>query len=289
MLTGDAARRDARLRRALIPCGGKGTRMLGLTGGAPKEMIPVAGVPAVEWVARECAASGVDELLVVIAPGKEAIVRHLEPLAGTEGMPRLVEFVVQPEARGLADAIRMGRDFAADAALGVALPDNLFVGDAPGLAQVAASWARTGENVVAVVEIFAHEAERRGSTSVFPGRVEGDEFRIERIPDKGERGARFDTGGEPSAFTGVGRYVFEPDAFQVIDEVERTLPAGAELDDVPVMQRLLSRGRLVGRRMHGRFLDLGLPEGYHEANSALAGEGTRRGAGRRDDATRGDG
>ena len=244
--------------------------MLALTGGAPKEMIRVGGVPAVEWVARECAASGVDELLVVIAPGKEAIVEHLEPLAGRDGLPRRIAFVVQPEARGLADAIRMGRDFADGEALGVALPDNLFVGDAPGLAQVIESWARTGQNVVAVVEIMAGDAERRGPTSVFPGRVEGDEFHIATIPSKGERGARFDTGGAPSAFTGVGRYVFEPDALTIVDEVEATLPHGAELDDVPVMQLLLARHRLVGRRILGRFLDLGLPDGYHEADRWLA-------------------
>src|ERR671929_109115 len=99
--------------RVLIPCGGKGTRMLALTGGAPKELLPVAGVPALKWVAEECAASGARELLVVIAPGKERIAEYLEPLAGTTGMPDRIEFAVQAEARGLADASRPGRDFAA--------------------------------------------------------------------------------------------------------------------------------------------------------------------------------
>jgi UTP--glucose-1-phosphate uridylyltransferase len=246
--------------------------MLSLTRGAPKELIPVAGVPAVEWVARECAESGVSDLLVVIAPGKETIVDHLWSLAGTSGMPARMDFAVQHEARGLADAIRLGRDFAADGPLAVALPDNLFVGDDPGVAQVAESYARTRRNVVAVVEIFAEEAERRGATSVFPGQMTegGDEFHIARIPDKGARGATFDTGGAPSAFTGVGRYVFTPELFGVVDEVERTLPAGAELDDVPVMQRLLATGRLVGRRIRGRFFDVGLPQGYQEANELLS-------------------
>jgi UTP--glucose-1-phosphate uridylyltransferase len=257
------------ISRVLIPCGGKGTRMLALTGGAPKELLPVAGVPALKWVAEECAASGARELLVVIAPGKESITEYLGPLAGTTGMPDRIEFVVQQEARGLADAIRLGGDFAAGMPLGVALPDNLFVGDAPGMWQVAETYARTGKNVVAVAEIFADEAERRGPTSVLPGRLEGDEFHIERIPDKGARGARFDTKGAVSSFTGVGRYVFAPEVFDTIDEVEHALAAGAELDDVPVMQRLLARNRLVGRRINGRFLDLGLPEGYREADREL--------------------
>jgi UTP--glucose-1-phosphate uridylyltransferase len=244
--------------------------MLGLTGGAPKELMLVAGTPAVEWVARECAASGIEELLVVIAPGKELITEHLSPFAGRPGMPERIEFAVQPVARGLADAIRTGREFAGAEPLAVALPDNLFVGDAPGVAQVAETFVATGRSTVAVVEIFAEEAARRGPTSVLPGKLVGDEYRISRIPDKGERTARFDTGGRPSAFSNVGRYVFTAELFDVIESVERALPPGAELDDVPVLQRMLADGRLVGRRMKGRFLDLGLPEGFAEADRVLS-------------------
>ncbi|HJR40927.1 MAG TPA: sugar phosphate nucleotidyltransferase [Gemmatimonadaceae bacterium] len=258
------------VRRALIPCGGKGTRMLALSGGGPKELLRVGGVSALSRVARECAASGITELLVVIAPGKEAIVEHLAPRAGERDMPKRIAFVEQPEPRGLADAIRLGRAFAAGAALGVALPDNLFIGDRPALAQVIDRFVETGRNVVAVVEISADEAERRGPTSVLEGRLVGDAFEITRIPDKRERGDRFDTGGAASAFTGVGRYVLDADAFDAIDQVEQDLPQGAELDDVPVMQQLLLEGRLTGRRVRGRFLDLGIPDGFREADQLLA-------------------
>jgi UTP--glucose-1-phosphate uridylyltransferase len=244
--------------------------MLALTGGAPKELVPVAGVPMLHHVVRECAESGVTDLLIVIAPGKEAIVDGLRPLAGRAGMPQRIAFVEQPHPRGLADAIRLGRDFAGEGPLGVALPDNLFVGDAPGLTQVIEAYARTGKNVVAVVEVFAEEASRRGATAVFPGVLEGDDYHIESIPDKGARTKTFDTGGAASAFTGVGRYVFTPELFRTIDEVERALVPGKELDDVPVMQRLLAAGRLVGRRMRGRWLDVGLPDGYREAEQALS-------------------
>jgi UTP-glucose-1-phosphate uridylyltransferase len=77
------------------------------------------------------------------------------------------------------------------------------------------------------------------------------------------------TGGAASAFTGIGRYVFTSEAFAVMDDVERALKPGAELDDIPVMQRLLDAGRLVGRRIRGRFLDVGLPDGHAEANAVL--------------------
>lgn len=261
------------VRRALIPCGGRGTRMRSLTGSAPKEMIPLGGEPLLNHVVRECAASGVTELLVVIAPGKEMIAAEMGRLAGTPGAPASIEIAVQREPRGLADAIRLGRDFAGGAPLAVALPDNLFVGGEPALAQVAETYARTGESVVAIVEIPAAEAARRGATGAYAGRVAGDEFHISRIPDKGAHAGTFDTAGAAAAYTGVGRFVFTPDAFPIMDAVERTLPPGVELDDIPVMQRLLERGRLVGRLIRGRFLDVGLPAGYEEANALLASPG----------------
>jgi UTP--glucose-1-phosphate uridylyltransferase len=262
--------------RALIPCGGKGTRMLGVTRGTAKELIDVAGIPALGRVIAECSESGIRELLIVVAPGKDAIVDYAASLAGTAGMPERIQFTEQPEPRGLADAIRLGRTFAEGEPLGVALPDNLFLGDEPALHQVIATHLETDLNVVGMVEIFASDAERRGPTAIYPGHLDGNVFRIERVPDKGARSARFDTGGALSAFTGIGRYVFARDAFGVMDDVERTLPTGAELDDIPVMQRLLAANRLVGRLIRGRFLDVGLPDGYAEANALLAARDSGR-------------
>lgn len=259
------------LTRALIPCGGRGTRMHALTGGAPKELIPVAECPAIDWVLRECAASGIREVLIVTAPDKAQLAEHVHRVAGAPGMPQRCELVVQHEPRGLADAIRLGRDFAAGEPLAVALPDNIFVAQRPALRQVVETYERTGKSAVAIVEIHATEAERRGPTPVLRGTLHGDDFHLEYIPDKGDGRATFDAQGAERAFTAVGRYVLTPDVFATIDQVEHTLPPGAELDDVPVMQRLLASGALVGRRIAGRFLDIGLPRGYAEANALLAG------------------
>jgi UTP-glucose-1-phosphate uridylyltransferase len=258
------------VRKALIPCGGKGTRMASLTGGRAKELMPVAGVPLLLRVMEECASSGITDLLVVAAPNKDDVVEVAVDAAGQPGMPSRVQTVIQREPRGLADAIRLGRDFAADDAFGVALPDNLFLAQVPALQQLIDTHRSTGKNVVAMVELFPEDAERAGPTAIYPGQLVGDEFRITSIPSKGSRGSTFDLGGLPSGFTGVGRYVFLPEVFAVIDDVDKTLAPGAELDDVPVMAVLLQRGRLVGRRIVGDFLDVGLPVGYRDANERLA-------------------
>ncbi len=255
------------VRRVLIPCGGLGTRMMALTRGSPKELLPVAGVPLVIRVLEECRASGITDALIVIAPGKEEIVKVVESLSGSDRIPGRIDFVIQMEARGVADAIRLGRDFARGEPMAVALPDNLFSGAAPGLLQVIDEFAVSQKNVVAMVEITAEEARKRGPTSVYAGELTGDEYLISDIPGKRARTATFSTGGAESAFTGVGRYVFMLEVFETIDETESALPPGAELDDVPVMQRLLARGRLVGRRIRGKFYDVGLIDGYRDADA----------------------
>lgn len=255
--------REVHAVKALIPCGGRGTRMRTIVGDGPKELVPVAGRPAIDWVLDECAASGIGEILVVSAPGKDALVAHVSARPG-------VSVVVQTEARGLADAIRLGRGFAANQPLAVALPDNIFTGPRPALAQVIDAYRASETNIVAIVEIRAREATRRGATAALDGERVGAAYRISRIPDKGAKAATFDTKGARSAYTAVGRFVFMPDVFAAIDAVERQIPRGAELDDVPLMQWLLARGQLEGRVIDGEFLDVGLPSGYDEANLRLA-------------------
>jgi UTP--glucose-1-phosphate uridylyltransferase len=262
----------APVTKALIPCGGKGTRMSTLTGGAAKELLPIGGVPLVLRVMEECAASGISEVLVVSAPGKSDLDDEVLSAAGSSGMPAKVDVVIQEEARGLADAIRLGRFFAGGTPLAVALPDNLFIGDDPGLSQLIDVYQRTGKGVVAIVKLTAANKDRYGPTAIYPGRVEGDQFIIERIPDKGPREKTFDLRGAATAFTGVGRYVFLPGVFATIDEVEASLASGKELDDVPVMQLLLRRGRLTGCLIRGDFLDVGLPSGYREASARFGGD-----------------
>jgi UTP--glucose-1-phosphate uridylyltransferase len=260
------------VRRALIPCGGKGTRMALLSGGRPKELMPVGGVPLLLRVMAECAASGIEEVLVVAAPDKEDVVEVALSAAGRDDMPARVATVIQHEPRGLADAMRLGREFAAGGPIGVALPDNLFLAQVPALAQLIETHQQTGKSTVAMVELFPEDAARAGPTALYPGKLVGDEYAIAEIPSKGSRTSTFDLKGMPSGFTGVGRYVFLPEVFAAIDEIDRRLRPGEELDDVPVMALLLERGRLTGRRIVGDFLDVGLPAGYRDANERFATE-----------------
>jgi UTP-glucose-1-phosphate uridylyltransferase len=245
--------------------------MLSISGGMAKELVPIAGEPVLAHVLRECAASGIEHVLVVVSPGKAAVVELANALAGSADMPARIDTAVQLQPRGLADAVRVGRDFAGEEAVAVALPDNLFV-DAtePAVAQVIATYVRDRTNVVGLTEITAEQAATRGPTPIYPGVRRGDDFDIASIPTKGAPGNTFSVGGARSAMTGVGRYVFIPSAFAVIDAVERSLEPGRELDDIPVMQLMLANGALRGRVLRGTFLDVGIPEGFREASEKLA-------------------
>jgi UTP-glucose-1-phosphate uridylyltransferase len=245
--------------------------MSGLTRGGAKELLPIGGKPQVLRVMEECASSGISDVLIVSAPGKTDLERVVRSAAGTPGMPARVDVVIQESPRGLADAIRLGKSFARNSPLAVALPDNLFVADRPALRQVIDVAYATGKSTVAVVGIAAEEASRRGATAVYRGTVEPrGQFRITHIPDKGAKSASFDTGGAAMAYTGVGRYAFGVRLWQAIEEVDDALPKDQELDDIPVMQLLLHGGLLTGCLIRGDFLDVGVPAGYHEANARLA-------------------
>src|SRR3954468_21964844 len=102
----------AEVRRAIIPCGGKGTRMLGISRGVAKELVPIAGEPVLAHVLRECAESGIEHALIVVSPEKDRVVEFAKSVTGTRGMPKRIDTAVQVQPNGLADAVRVGRSFA---------------------------------------------------------------------------------------------------------------------------------------------------------------------------------
>jgi len=245
--------------------------MLAISGGMAKELLPIAGEPVLAHVLRECAQSGIEHALVVVSPDKHSVVEFTRTVVGANGMPARIDTAVQMQPKGLADAVRVGRSFAGTEPVAVALPDNLFVNTPqPAVAQVIEASTREHINVVGLTEITTDIAASRGPTPIYPGERRGDEFVIASIPSKGAHGSTFELGSAHSAMTGVGRFVFLPEAFDIIDEVELTLEPGKELDDIPVMQQMLVQHTLIGRVLRGTFLDVGLPEGYREATQRLA-------------------
>ena len=251
------------LDTAVIPCGGRGTRLYPISRWIPKELLPVRLVPLLYWTLDEAVAAGLRRAIIVTNPDKplvEAAAREY-PRAGAGGLA--LEFVPQDRPAGLGDALLRARPLLQGAPFIVMLPDNLFAGPSP-TAAVLDTWRRARMATVLLTKIAAADAGAAGAT----GRV-----RVKPRPDgtllvtalaaKGE--GRFDTAGATVAATAIGRFSFDGDVFEEFEAVARTLAPGAELDDVPVLQRLAARGALAGVWNPARFYDVGVPEGYRQA------------------------
>jgi UTP--glucose-1-phosphate uridylyltransferase len=248
---------------AIIPCGGLGTRMLPISRWLPKELLPVSLLPLIHWALAEVADAGLGRAIVVTNPAKPI----LGEVARAFGRPGFrVELVSQDRPAGLGDAMLRARATIGDRPFSVVLPDNLFRGPNQ-TAAVLTEWRRLGLATVLIAEITAGEAGTKGATGRARVREEADgSLRVAELADKGS--GRFDPGGDRAA-TPIGRLVLPGTAWGELDDIARSLPSGAELDDVPLLQRLARQGALAGVRCTADFFDVGVPEGYRQAVSAF--------------------
>jgi UTP--glucose-1-phosphate uridylyltransferase len=246
------------LDTAVIPCGGLGTRLHPITRWLPKEMLPVALRPVLHWALDEAADAGLLRAIIITNPHKPV----LEAVARSYPGPLDLEFVPQDHPRGLGDAFLRAKDQLGGAPFVALLPDNLFQGPNP-TAAVLKTYRATGLATVLLAEISRSDAPTKGATgrARFERSADGT-LRVTDVADKAS--GRFDAGAE-AAVTPIGRMAFAGEVLGEFEEMARTLPAGAELDDVPVLQRLARSRRLAGVLSEARFFDVGVPEGYREA------------------------
>ncbi len=249
---------------AIIPCGGLGTRMRPISRWLPKELLPVSLVPLIHWTLAEAADAGLARAIVVVNPSKPILG---EVALGFERPGFRVELASQERPAGLGDAMLRARGPIGDRPFAVILPDNLFRGPNQ-TAAILQTWAGLELATVLIAEISAAEAGAKGATGrALVRESEDGMLRVTAVADKGR--GRFDTGGGERAATPIGRFVLPADAWRELDDIGRGLPPGAELDDVPLLQRLAGRGALAGVRCTAEFFDVGVPEGYRAAVAAF--------------------
>lgn len=211
------------------------------------------------WVLDEAADAGLLRAIIVTNPHRPI----LEAIARNYPGPLDLEFVPQEHPRGLGDAFLRARDPLAGSPFLVILPDNLFIDGNP-TAAVLATHRGTGLATVLLAEIAKEKSSLAGATGRAQAvKAEDGTLRVTAIADKSK--GSFDTGGQPSAITPIGRMAFPGDILLEFEEVARGLSGNTELDDVPVLQRLARRNALAGVVNSGRFFDVGNAEGYRDA------------------------
>ncbi len=209
-----------KVRKAVIPAAGHGTRFLPVTKALPKEMLALIDTPALQYVAQEAADSGIEEILVVINREKELIRRYFCKEEATCAAERELddllervrfEFVYQDEADGTAGAVLLAREFTADEPFAVMYGDDVIVNDGgePCLKQLIRAYGRTGKTVLGVQERPRQEAAKYAV--IRKGRTEG---RLTEVLGIVEKPSPDDM---PSTLSSLGRYVLTPDIYGAIE------------------------------------------------------------------------
>lgn len=268
-----------RVRKAIFPVGGLGTRFLPATRAMPKEMLPVVDKPLIQYAVEEARASGIEELVFVTGRGKHAIEDHfdiayeLDQTLAERGKSALLDetkawlptpgqiaYTRQMRPLGLGHAVWCAREFVGNEPFAILLADDLVMSKTPCLRQLIDVHEKTGGNVVAVMDVPKEHTNRYGILD-----LESDDGRLASIKGLVEKPAPEKA---PSTLSIIGRYVLLPEVFGQLDRQEKG--AGGEIQLTDAMAKLIGKAPFHGLRFEGRRFDCGDKVGFLEANIAFA-------------------
>lgn len=267
-------------RKAVIPAAGYGTRFLPATKAIPKEMLPIVDRPTIEYIVRECARSGLDDVLLISATGKGAIEDHfdraleLEAALERKGKQDLLDEVVgladlanvhsvrQGEQLGLGHAVAQARQHVGDESFAVLLGDDIVDPDDDLLVRMVAAHEETGLAVVALMEVADSEVDKYGIAAVEDTTPEDGVFRITGLVEKPS------LADAPSNLAVIGRYVLPAAIFDALDQTPRG--AGGEIQLTDALQALAAETPIMGIQLDGVRHDAGNKLGFLQATLDFA-------------------
>lgn len=268
-----------KIRKAVFPVAGLGTRFLPATKAIPKEMLPVVDKPLIQYAVEEALLAGIEEIIFVTGRGKTALEDHfdLDPhleraleergksaelAAVTDPVlaPGRVVFTRQQEPLGLGHAVWCARDIVGDEPFAVLLPDDLVQSETPCLKQMVTVFAETGGNVLAVMDVPREHTNRYGILDI--GTDDGRLAEVTGLVEKPEPAKA------PSTLSVIGRYILLPEVFKHLDRKERG--AGNEIQLTDAMAKMIGGNPFHGLRFEGTRFDCGDKLGFLEANLAFA-------------------
>jgi len=267
----------SRVRKAVFPVAGLGTRLLPATKSIPKEMITIVDRPLIQYAVDEAREAGIEQLIFVTGRGKSALVDYfdrayeLEATLSGKGKsldilaPSNAEFgevvsVRQQQPLGLGHAVWCARDIVGDEPFAVLLPDELMVGKPNCLAQMVEAYEKVGGNIVAALEVPDSETHKYGV--VDPGASDGRLTEIRGMVEKPAGGTA------PSNLVLPGRYILQPEVMRELDAQETG--AGGEIQLTDAMARLIGKQPFHAYQFDGERYDCGSAAGFVIANLALA-------------------
>jgi UTP--glucose-1-phosphate uridylyltransferase len=262
-----------RIKKAVVPAAGLGTRLHPITKGRSKEMLPIKGRPMIFYTVQEAALSGMEHLYLVINKGKGSLRRYLESdelqndlqREGRENRATVphITFIDQPAALGSGEAVYRTRDEIGQEPFALMMPDFLLFGSSPALSQMTPLYERFGRDIVGVLALSAVEAEGFGNVGIFQPRwLDVDVVEVRGVSRK-LKTPLMPKDGE-TIYKAIGRCLFGPHFFSYL---ERVRPLRGEWDDAPAFRALCMERKIIGKILEGTGFDAGNPMGYRAAKN----------------------
>lgn len=264
-----------KIKKAVIPAAGLGTRFLPVTKAVPKELLPIVDVPTLQVILEEAADSGIEDVLLVVSDQRQAIRTHFSPAPeldtflfdhGKEALqariakiPEIVNlhYIVQEEPRGLGHAVSLARDFADGDAIAVLLGDDVVAAEPPALAQLIDVYEHTGTSVIGVQPVAKEAIHKYGIVAPAQGLEQG-RCPIASLVEKPVAEEA------PSNLAILGRYIITPALFDILDA---TKPGkGNEIQLTDALNTLAAQETMTACIFSGRRYDVGDQLGFIEAN-----------------------
>ena len=266
-----------RVRKAVFPVAGLGTRLLPATKSIPKEMITVVDRPLIQYAVDEAREAGIEQLIFVTGRGKSALVdyfdhayelevtltakgKSLDVLGPSNATFGEVVTVRQQQPLGLGHAVWCARHIVGDEPFAVLLPDELMFGKPNCLAQMVEAYEKVGGNLVAALEVPDSETSKYGV--IDPGSTEGRLTEIRGLVEKPAAGTA------PSNLMLPGRYILQPEVMRALDAQEKG--AGGEIQLTDAMAKLIGQQPFHAYKFEGERYDCGSAAGFVIANLAMA-------------------
>jgi UTP--glucose-1-phosphate uridylyltransferase len=272
-----------RVRKAVFPAAGWGTRFLPATKAQPKEMLPLVDKPIIQYGVEEAVAAGIEQIIIITSTHKGAIEDHfdlnlelehvleekgeIEKLRQVRRISNLAQlaYVRQKEQLGLGHAILMAKDLIGHEPFAVLLPDDVVIADRPAIGQLIHAYDRTHSSVVAVMKVPAEEVSRYGIVAAETDDSRSDDPRLRRMTAIVEKPKQKDA---PSDLAVIGRYVLTPKIFDKLEQTQRG--AGGEIQLTDAIEALMDEQSVYTYEFEGVRYDAGTTMGWLQATVDVA-------------------
>ncbi len=260
-----------KVRKAIIPAAGLGTRFLPATKAMPKEMLPIVDKPTIQYIVEEAIASGIEDIIIVTGKGKRAIEDHFDSAFELEhsllekGKHELlsevqktssvdIHYIRQKEPKGLGHAVWCARKFIGNEPFAVLLGDDIVVADVPCTRQLIKQYEQTERSVIGVQTVSIEQTDRYGIVDPKEDKYNSKLVQVNRFVEKPKLGTA------PSNLAIMGRYILTPDIFKFLEQQE--VGAGGEVQLTDAIQKLNELQGVFAYNFDGKRYDVGEKLGF---------------------------